>query len=196
MRGVKWNIDDPSFSEVNLSVGQKIWYKNKYNKEIVLSRHHEPGPFPLVLILDHLKAGYNVGKILRSANAFGCREVHLVGIPMFDPNPAKGALKHTRTRSFATFAQSYDALRSEGYAIYGLAPHGELRLGQVNLPDKVAFVMGHEEYGLSFTPEEYPEIRWLKIQQFGIVQSLNVSIAASMACYEYIRQRDFQTEIS
>ena len=63
----------------------------------------------LVLVLDHLKAGFNVGKIIRSANVFGIREVHLVGIPPFDPGPTKGALRHTRTRRFATFSEFTDA---------------------------------------------------------------------------------------
>jgi len=55
--------------------------------------------------------------------------------------------------------------------------------------------LGHEEFGFSFTSEEFPEIKKLKIQQFGQVQSLNVSIAASLASYEYVRQMNFAPTI-
>ena len=55
------------------------------------------------------------------------------------------------------------------------------------LPAKSAFVMGHEEHGLSFDRADYPDIRALTIPQFGPVQSLNVSVAASIVMYEYIR---------
>jgi tRNA G18 (ribose-2'-O)-methylase SpoU len=65
---------------------------------------------------------------------------------------------------------------------------GAQTLGTFEFPTKTALVVGHEEYGLSFDPNLYPDIRRLKIAQFGKVQSLNVSIAASLACFEYVRQ--------
>ena len=52
-----------------------------------------PGPFPYVLILDHLKVDFNIGKIIRSAEAFGARAVDVVGTSFFDPLPAKGCMK-------------------------------------------------------------------------------------------------------
>jgi tRNA G18 (ribose-2'-O)-methylase SpoU len=165
--------------------------RRKYEHEIVLSRYQPAGPFPLVLVLDRLKAGFNVGKIIRTANALGAREVHLIGIPAFDPGPAKGALRHTLTRSFKTFSESYALLKSEGYTFYALELLGQRVLGKTEFPEKTAFVMGHEEYGLSFSPEEFPEVNYLHIPQFGRVDSLNVSIAAALASFEYLRQRSF-----
>ncbi len=53
----------------------------------------QPGAHDFVVVLDHLKAGYNVPKIFRSAEAFGAREVQLIGIGPFDPSPAKGAFR-------------------------------------------------------------------------------------------------------
>jgi tRNA G18 (ribose-2'-O)-methylase SpoU len=165
--------------------------RRRYEQDIILSRYQPPGPFPLVLVLDRLKAGFNVGKIIRTANALGAREVHLVGIPAFDPGPAKGALRHTRTVTFASFKESHSILREQGYTFFALDLLGQAKLGKAELPEKTAFVMGHEEYGLSFAPEEFPDVRYLSIPQFGAVDSLNVSIAASLACFDYLRQRDF-----
>jgi len=59
---------------------------------------------------------------------------------------------------------------------------------ETNLPEKSAFIFGHEEYGISFEPDLYPEIRRLTIPQYGRSQSLNVSVAASIILYEYTRQ--------
>jgi tRNA G18 (ribose-2'-O)-methylase SpoU len=175
---------------------RRNWYRKRYEQEMILSKHQPPGPFPFVLVLDHLKAGYNVGKIIRAANAFGCRELHLIAIPLFDPSPAKGTLRQTRTRSFETFDSSYQALKAEGYQHFALDKKGDCSLGNITLPEKSAFVVGHEEYGLSFSPETYPDIRRLSIPQFGQVQSLNVSIAASIACYEYLREHRFPAQDS
>ena len=62
-------------------------------------------------------------------------------------------------------------------------------LAASELPDKAAFVLGHEELGLSIDAAAYPALRRLAIPQSGSVQSLNVAVAASIAMYEYQRQR-------
>ncbi|WP_456374752.1 TrmH family RNA methyltransferase [Thiolapillus sp.] len=149
----------------------------------------KPGIHEFVIVLDRLKAGYNVPKIFRSAEAFGAHEVQLIDIGPFDPSPAKGAFRQVPARFFADFSQSHKNLQERGYHLYALSPDSDRTLDQEALPDKSAFVFGHEETGLSFTPEEYPDIRLLRIPQFGRVESLNVSIAASIVMYEYTRQR-------
>lgn len=169
----------------------KAAHRRQFHKELILSRLQPPGPFPLVLVLDHMKPTFNIGKIIRTANAFGVREVHLVGIPLFHPKPCAGALKHTRTRSFDTFAQCHAELHQEGYRFLALEPTGESLLGELSLPVKTAFVVGHEDRGLSFSPQDFPNVRRMRIAQFGAVQSLNASVAASVACFEYLRQREF-----
>ena len=173
----------------------KRWYKKKYEQELILSRHCAPGPFPFVLVLDHLKSGFNIPKMIRAANAFGCREIHLVSIPLFDPSPAKGTLRQTLTRSFETFDESYAALTGEGYELFALDVSGKKTLGSFAFPKKAAFIVGHEEFGLSFDVEKYPAVTALRIPQFGKVQSLNVSIAASLAMFEYLRGADFQPPV-
>src|SRR3954469_24147840 len=137
--------------------------RRKYEHDIILSRHQPPGPFPIVLVLDRLKAGFNVGKIIRTANAFGVRELHLVGIGVFDPGPSKGALRHTRTVTLGSFAESHAILRAQGYEFFALDLLGQGRLGTLSLPEKTTIVMGHEEYGLSFAPEEFPDVKYLSI---------------------------------
>ena len=56
------------------------------------------------------------------------------------------------------------------------------------LPGKSAFIFGHEEFGISFEKNDYKGIEVLQIPQYGMSQSLNVSVAASIVMYEYIRQ--------
>ncbi|MEW7976446.1 MAG: TrmH family RNA methyltransferase [Candidatus Sedimenticola endophacoides] len=148
----------------------------------------QPGAHPFVIVLDHLKAGYNVPKIFRSADAFGAAAVHLINIGPFDPTAAKGGLKSVPARFHDEFAQSYDALTREGYTPHTLeADQGEHLTG-VRFPRKCAFIFGHEERGLSFDPGDYPGIRKLSTPQYGRVESLNVSVAASIVMYEYTRQ--------
>lgn len=167
-------------------------YRRQFFKDMILSKHQPPGPFPFVLVLDHMKPTFNIGKIIRTANAFGAREVHLVDIPMFNPKPCKGTLRQTRTRAFETFKASHDSLVEEGYTLFALDAAGTKTLAETYLPQKSAFVVGHEEFGLSFTAEEFPKVNRVRIPQFGQVQSLNASIAGAVICYEYLRQVGFR----
>lgn len=147
-----------------------------------------PGENRFIVVLDHLKAGFNVPKIFRTADAFGAYEVHLIGIGPFDPAPAKGAFKHVPARFHDDFDSCYQDLVGRGYRLYALEPECRNNLNTTPLPEKSAFILGHEERGLSFERQDYPQVECLTIPQVGNVQSLNVSVAASIVMYEYFRQ--------
>ena len=76
----------------------------------------------------------------------------------------------------------------EEYELNLLEPGAEDSLHTIGLAQKSAFIIGHEEFGVSFDRTLYEKIRSVKIEQLGRVDSLNVSIAASIAMYEYCRQ--------
>jgi tRNA G18 (ribose-2'-O)-methylase SpoU len=152
----------------------------------------QPGPFPYVLVLDHLKVDFNIGKIIRSAEAFGAHSVDVVGTSFFDPLPAKGCMKRVPWHMLKTFHESYEKWDAEGYTFYAFDVDATESIHQVSFPDKSAFILGHEGFGFTFKKELYPKIKFMKIPQFGLVESLNVSVAASVVMYEFARQRDFR----
>ncbi len=160
----------------------------RYDKERQKNLLAKPGAHEFVLILDQLKAGYNVGKIFRSAEAFGAKAVHLVKIEPFDPSPAKGSFRKVPALFHETFAACHAELAAQGYTFFVLDPQGATSLCATKLPLKSAFVLGHEEFGFSFDAKDYTKLGKVTIPQFGSVQSLNVSIAASVVMYEYVRQ--------
>jgi tRNA G18 (ribose-2'-O)-methylase SpoU len=162
----------------------------RYNKERQRNVLAKPGAHEFVLVLDQLKPSYNVGKILRSAEAFGAAAVHLVNIAPFDPSPAKGSFRKVPAVFHETFADCYADLYAQGYTFFLLDPEGATSLCTTEQPCKSAFVLGHEEFGFSFDPDDYQDLKKLTIPQFGSVQSLNVSIAASVVMYEYVSQHD------
>ncbi len=158
-----------------------------YQKQRWRNAMATPGVFDCVLVLDHLKAGFNVAKIFRSAQAMGAHELHLIDIGPFDPSPAKGALKHVPARFYDRFDESYQELKGRGYTLFTLEPDTDNNLMQMALPQKSAFILGHEEYGISFERADYPDIQPVRIPHYGPVQSLNVAVAASIVLYEYAR---------
>ena len=148
----------------------------------------QPGIHDCIIVLDHLKPTYNVGKIFRSSEAFGCREIHLVGIDFFDPAPGMGAFKWVPAVFHAKFFTCYTDLLNKGYTLYILEPGQGPPVMDTPLPQKSVFIFGHEEFGISFEPDLFPKIKRLTIPQYGKSQSLNVSVAASIILYEYVRQ--------
>lgn len=147
-----------------------------------------PGPHDCVMVLDGLKPTFNIGKIFRSADALGAREIHLVGIDHFDPVPAKGSVRWVPFFLHDEFSGCYKVLTEQGYEFFALDPGGDSRLDESCLPRKSAFILGHEEFGFSFDFAEFSAINKILIPQWGHVQSLNVSVAAAIVLYEYIRQ--------
>ncbi|MDH3348279.1 MAG: TrmH family RNA methyltransferase [Desulfobulbaceae bacterium] len=147
-----------------------------------------PGVHDCVLILDGLKPTFNIGKIFRAADAFGVREIHLVGIEFFDPYPSKGSVRWVPFVQHDDFDSCYQILAEKGYSFYAMEPGENSRLVGKNLAVNSAFILGHEEFGFSFNRADYSQIDSVSIPQWGNVQSLNVSVAASIVLYEYIRQ--------
>jgi len=166
----------------------------RYNKERQRNKLAKPGAHEFVLVLDQLKPGFNVGKIFRSAEAFGAGAVHLVNIGPFDPSPAKGSFRKVPAVFHESFEDCYTDLAGQGYSFFLLDPEAATSLCATELPLRSAFVLGHEEFGCRFESQDYPELQKLTIPQFGSVQSLNVSIAASVVMYEYVRQQAVSAE--
>jgi tRNA G18 (ribose-2'-O)-methylase SpoU len=161
----------------------------RYQKEKWRNQKAKPGIHDFILVLDHLKAGFNIPKIFRSAEAFGARQVHLINVAPFDPAPAKGAFRKVPAYFHESFQACHDQLLEQGYTLFTLEAGCSTTLNQTSLPAKSAFILGNEGLGISFNLGNYPEIRCLGIPQFGSMESLNVSIAASIVMYEYVRQQ-------
>ena len=112
----------------------------------------------------------------------------MIKTDFFDPAPAMGSFKWVPVKFFSTFDACYQNLLKRQYAMFRLDPANKRSLLEAQFPLRSAFVFGNEEFGFSFDTRQYPEITTVSIPQFGKVQSLNVSVAASIVLYEYVRQ--------
>jgi tRNA G18 (ribose-2'-O)-methylase SpoU len=178
---------------------QKIGKLEKLRLEFLKEKWHNSkakgGCHEFILVLDHLLPDFNIGKIFRTADVLGCRAVYLIGVEYFDPAPALGSFKNVPAIFFDGFEECRQDLVGQGYTLIALEPEkGEL-LNEIDLPLKSAFVLGHEGLGLSFRPEEYAQVKVARIPQFGQAQSLNVSVAASIAAYEWVRQHGHKADL-
>lgn len=161
---------------------------NEFRKQVFQNRSAEPGVYPLVVVLDNLKPDFNIGKILRSAAAFGVRAVHIIGTNYFDPYPAKGAIKLIPLVFHSTYRSCIEELQAEGYTIFALDLGADKEVGDFTFPEKTAIILGNEGLGITFDYQRW-DIPALSIPQVGKMDSLNVSVAASVTIFEYARQQ-------
>ena len=166
-----------------------LWRYERHRRRNLMA---EPGPHDVVLVLEKLKADFNVPKIFRSAEAFGARAVHMIDIGPFDPAPAKGGFKHVPARFHQQLDDCLRVLLDDGYTLLAMDPFADALIGDVELPSKSAFILGHELRGLSEEVLADERVQRVRIPQWGSVDSLNVAVAASVALYEYARQHGRQ----
>ena len=160
----------------------------RYQKDKQRNILAQPGQHDFILVLDHLQTGFNVPKIFRTAETLGAHEIHLIDIGPFDPAPAKGTFRKVPAKFFDNVEDCFQQLKERGYTLFTLEAEKGNPLYEAELPKKSAFILGNEDTGISFDYAAYPDIKCLSIPNFGVTESLNVSIAASIVMYEYISQ--------
>lgn len=169
-----------------MSKKTRKFLEKKLEKELDIAKEKAVhGKHRIIIVLDHLKGGFNIGKILRSCEIYSIYEVHIVGTKFFDVTIAKGALKRVKTFFYDDIEESISRINELGYTPLTLDSKAETYLNKSELPEKSAFIFGHEEFG---PLKDMPGIKRLKIKQYGLTESLNVSIAASIVMYEYTNQ--------
>jgi 23S rRNA (guanosine2251-2'-O)-methyltransferase len=145
-----------------------------------------------VLVLDGLTNPANVGMILRSATAAGLDGVLLPrrGAPSIDPLVVKasaGVAFHAPVLRAGTAAAGLAALAEAGFVLLGLDGAGRSSLFSVELPPRVAIVVGGETDGL--TDDVRGELHdTVAVPMAAGVESLNAACAATLACFELVRR--------
>lgn len=131
----------------------------------------------------------NVGGAIRSALGFGIRDIAIVreeGLDTFSPTiirSSMGARTGVRVEVFPTF-EAYQARFPENH-VYPFMLDGATSLADVEKRAPFTLVFGNETLGL---PAEYATYgQPVFIEQNELVDSLNVSVAASLGIYEFTR---------
>lgn len=147
----------------------------------------------LTVVVENIYDPHNVSAILRSCDAAGVMEVQLVytdeEFPKLGKKSSASAKKWVEHRNFESIKDCYKKLHKEGFAVY--ATHlgkGTTTLYDLNLTRKVALVFGNEHRGVSDEAAELADGNFM-IPMFGMIQSLNVSVACAVTLFEAVRQR-------
>ncbi|MCF8285691.1 MAG: RNA methyltransferase [Chitinophagaceae bacterium] len=151
---------------------------------------------PLVVVMDNIRSMHNVGSVFRTADAFLISGICLCG---FTPQPPhrdihKTALGATDSVDWLYYENTVDAvlaLKARGYKVLAIEQtEGSIMLDEyVDKQMPTAFVFGNEVDGVS---DEVIQVcdGVIEIPQWGMKHSLNISVAAAVVLWEFVRKVD------
>jgi tRNA (guanosine-2'-O-)-methyltransferase len=145
----------------------------------------------VAIALEAVNDPRNVAAVLRSADAFGVQEVHLIeGARPFlaSRRITQGAERWLDVVRHPTAQACVGSLRSRGFKVYVATMDGHVGPHELCSADKVAVVFGNEQSGISPTIAALSDGRYT-IPMHGFVQSLNVSVAAAITLFCATRDR-------
>ena len=141
------------------------------------------------VVLDRLQDAGNVGTVLRSAAAFGLRQVIALkgSAALWSPKVLRAGMgAHFRLHLLEGLEP--DALQALQVPMLATSSHATAAIDATALPWPCAWMLGHEGQGLSAALASRCALQ-LRIPQPGGLESLNVAAAASVCFYESARQR-------
>jgi tRNA (guanosine-2'-O-)-methyltransferase len=151
----------------------------------------------LSIVLENVHDPHNVSAVLRSCDAVGVIDVHLVyhtgqSFPELGEKSSASARKWVLTHKHSSIDECYDYLRKEGKKILTTGMSNEARsLYAIDFTEPIAIVFGNEHTGVSEEAILKADGNML-IPQVGMIQSLNISVACAVTLYEAFRQRSLK----
>lgn len=147
----------------------------------------------LTVVMENIHDPHNVSAIFRTCDAVGIPKVNLVynfeSFPRIGKKSSASAFKWVDKEKYKSIEECYADLRKDGFKIFASSlTDNSKNLYDLDLTQKVAIVVGNEHRGVSDTSAKLADEVFL-IPQFGMVQSLNVSVATAVILYEAMRQR-------
>ncbi len=148
---------------------------------------------PFHVAIENWQHDFNIGTIVRSANAFLAAEVHIVGNRRWNRRGAMVTDRYQHVRHHPT-VDDLAAHLAEVSADGGPVPllgidnlPGSDHLETMSIPRRVCFLFGQEGPGLSEAARAACAGTF-SIAQFGSTRSINASAAAAIAMHSWVRQ--------
>lgn len=147
----------------------------------------------LVVVLDQIQDPRNLGAVCRSAEAAGATGVVIpdrraASVTAVAAKASAGAVEHLKIARVRNISDWIAEAKDAGFWVWGADGNTDQAPWDVDLTGRTALVLGTEEKGLR--PRVADSCDGLVgIPQSGRVDSLNVSVAASILIFEAIRQR-------
>lgn len=137
---------------------------------------------PFAVLCSNLAIDFNIGTVIRNANAFLAEKVYVYGHRQWDRRGAVGTQNYTHFKYVMTIDE-LDGI--EGYTWVGMDNiPGATPVEEFEWPEHPLICLGQEQLGLPDEILDRCEQR-VYISQYGSVRSLNVGVASGIAMYDF-----------
>jgi tRNA G18 (ribose-2'-O)-methylase SpoU len=138
--------------------------------------------------IENWQHDFNIGTIVRTANAFLAREVHIVGRRRWNRRGAMVTDRYQHIHHHESADDLAEHLAAQGVVLLGIDNlPGSEPIESLALPRRVCLLFGQEGPGLSADARAQCAGTF-SITQFGSTRSINASAAAAIAMHTWIRQ--------
>ena len=162
-------------------------YKGLSNEEIVADL--DKTRIPLEIAIENLAHDFNIGTIVRNANAFNVARVHIIGKRKYNRRGAMVTDKYLHIDHFATVDEFVADAHARGIKIVAVdnnRPEAKA-LAKTTISRDSVLVFGSESDGISQELLDKSD-QVFYIEQLGSTRSINVACASAIAMYEAVRQ--------
>lgn len=158
--------------------------KKQYNAENLI-KNMKDGFF---VILDMIQDPGNLGTIIRSADAFGCKGVFVSknSADIYSDKVMRstmGSVFHIPVIDEADTETTINSIKSEGFTIFAASLDTKTLIKNTKFPSKSALIIGNESKGLPIETQNQAD-KLIKINMPGNAESLNAAVAAAIFMYE------------
>ena len=138
--------------------------------------------------IENFENDMNIGTVVRTANAFLAREVHIVGRKRWNRRGAMVTDRYQHIRHHATVADLIAWAAGEGITVVAIDnTPGSVPLETAELPKRCLLLFGQEGPGVTADAQAAASMT-CSIAQFGSTRSINAGVAAGIAMHAWIRQ--------
>lgn len=162
----------------------------------LIDKAYAEGRTPFFLLLDRITDVRNFGAVARTCE---CAGLDALVIEEKGNSPvtsdaiktSAGALHHLPVCRVRSLKQGIKDLRENGIQVVACTEKAEKNLYETDLSTPTALLLGSEEDGIDQALlKEVDTV--VKIPMTGKIESLNVSVAAGIAIYEVVRQKNYK----
>ena len=184
-----WPDDDRLDPEL-LAHGDRRNVADRYrywrNEAIVADLDQRRHPFHVAI--ENWQHDFNIGSVVRTANAFLAAEVHIVGRRRWNRRGAMVTDRYQHIRHHPTVDDLVAWAATERLPIIGIdVLPGAVPIETTELPERCVLLFGQEGPGLSPAAREASTVI-CSIAQFGSTRSINAGVAAGIAMHAWIRR--------
>ncbi|HSI94284.1 MAG TPA: TrmH family RNA methyltransferase [Jiangellaceae bacterium] len=163
----------------------RYWSRDAIVADLDKQRH------PYHVAIENWQHDFNIGAVVRTANAFLAAAVHIVGRRRWNRRGAMVTDRYQHVHHHATLAEFAVWAHGDGLAILGVDNlPGSVPLETYELPRRCVLLFGQEGPGLSQAARGHAD-GVLSIAQFGSTRSINAGAAAAIAMHAWVRRHVF-----